>query len=273
MASAFRFDPGELAQLAAGRHAEYIAAKPFEHVVLDGLLPDAVLEGVLEEFPSPDQDAWISYESENELKLASRPHTRVGDGTLQLLAELNSSTFIDFLEQLTGIEGLVPDPHLEGGGLHQIVAGGHLGVHVDFNRHPRTGLARRLNVLLYLNRDWKDEYGGALELWSAEERRREQSILPLYNRMVVFSTTERSYHGHPQPLRCPPGVTRKSLALYYYTLAPEHRNGQGAAGHNTLFMPPAGDAGGHLRRVVRGATPPVLISLARAARRRQRSRA
>jgi Rps23 Pro-64 3,4-dihydroxylase Tpa1-like proline 4-hydroxylase len=270
MASGFRFHRDELAGLASARHAEYVSAKPFEHIVVDDFLPEAVLDGVLEEFPPAEAEAWISYETENERKLASRRETPIGETTHRLLAELNGAAFVDFLEQLTGIEGLVPDPHLEGGGLHQIVAGGHLNVHVDFDRHPRTGLERRLNVLLYLNRDWKDEYGGALELWSTEPRRCERRILPLSGRLVVFSTTDRSYHGHPEPLACPEGVTRKSLALYYYSLAAEARNGQSSASHNTLFMPLQES---RTKRVVRGITPPALVSLGRAARRRQRSQA
>jgi hypothetical protein len=273
MASAFRFDRRELAQLAAARHEEYVSAQPFEHIVFDDFLPEAVLDTVLAEFPRAGDEAWVSYESENERKLASRPDTPIGEATLHLLSELNSSAFVDFLEQLTGIHGLVPDPHLEGGGLHQIVPGGHLNVHVDFNRHPRTGLARRLNVLLYLNRDWNEAYGGALELWSAEHRRCERRILPVFNRLVVFSTTTRSYHGHPEPLSCPEGRTRKSLALYYYSLAPEARNGRRSGSHNTLFMPqPREGSDGRLKAVVRGVTPPVLISLARAARRRSHAR-
>jgi Rps23 Pro-64 3,4-dihydroxylase Tpa1-like proline 4-hydroxylase len=274
MANAFRFDRLKLRDLASERHPEYVSALPFEHIVLDDFLPEALLDEVLEEFPSAGSDAWTSYESENERKLASREDTTIGDATLHLLAELNSAAFVDFLEELTGIGGLVPDPHLDGGGLHQIVPGGHLNVHVDFNRHPRTGLMRRLNVLVYLNRDWAEEYGGALELWSTEPRRCEQRILPVFNRLVVFSTTERSYHGHPEPLSCPEGRTRKSLALYYYSLAPEARNGKRRGTHNTLFMPkPAGASDGRLKAAVRGATPPVLISLARAARRRSRTRA
>ena len=266
----FHFDARELERLAAARHEQYVSAQPFEHAVFEGLVPAAVLEAVLEEFPAPGENAWISYESENERKLASTPETRMGEATLQLLAELNSSIFVDFLERLTGITGLVPDPHLVGGGLHQILPGGHLGVHVDFDRHPRTGLERRLNVLVYLNRDWDEEYGGALELWRAEPRRCEQRILPTWGRVVVFSTTDRSYHGHPEPLACPEGMTRKSLALYYYSLAPEARNGEDSAGHNTVFMP---QPEGRAKRAVRAATPPALLSLARAARRRQRTRA
>jgi Rps23 Pro-64 3,4-dihydroxylase Tpa1-like proline 4-hydroxylase len=266
----FHFDPRELERLGAARHQEYISAQPFEHAVFDELVPDAVLEAVLEDFPAPGEDAWISYESENERKLASTHETRIGEATVQLISELNSSTFINFLEQLTGITGLVPDPHLVGGGLHQIVPGGHLGVHVDFNRHPRTGLERRLNVLLYLNRDWEEEYGGALELWRADPRRCERQILPIGGRVVVFSTTARSYHGHPKPLACPEGMTRKSLALYYYSLAPEARNGHGSAAHNTLFMP---EQQSRTKRAVRALTPPALVDLARSARRRQRSQA
>jgi 2OG-Fe(II) oxygenase superfamily len=270
MPSAFRFDRRQLAELASASHHEYVAAQPFEHIVFDDFLPQAVLDRVLGEFPAPDQSKWTAYESENELKLASRRDTPIGEATLELLGALNSAAFIDFLEELTGIAGLVPDPHLAGGGLHQIVPGGHLNVHVDFNRHPRTGLQRRLNVLLYLNRDWKDEYGGALELWSAEQRRCEKRIAPLFNRLVVFSTTERSYHGHPEPLACPPGRTRKSLALYYYSLAPDARNGNRSRSHNTLFMPRPGDRDdSRLKAVMRGVTPPALLDAARAMRRRR----
>jgi hypothetical protein len=268
----FRFDRRRLDELAAARHGEYVSAAPFEHIVFDDFLPEPVLDKVLAEFPSSGEERWMSYESENERKLASSDDTPLGDATLQLLSELNSAAFVDFLERLTGISGLVPDPHLEGGGLHQIVPGGHLGVHVDFNRHPRTGLERRLNVILYLNRDWQEEYGGALELWSAEERRCEQRIPPLFNRVVVFSTTDRSYHGHPEPLACPEGTTRKSLALYYYSVAPAASNGGPSGGHNTLFMP-RGETDSRAKSVVRAVTPPVLVSLARAARRRQRERA
>lgn len=265
---AFRFDREELAALAAARHDEYVSAGPFPHAVIDGLLPEQLLDEVLDEFPAPGEGAWLRFESANERKLASRDDTPIGDVTGQLLAELNGSTFIDFLERLTGIEGLVPDPHLEGGGLHQIVPGGHLNIHVDFNRHPRTGLARRLNVLLYLNRDWSEDYGGALELWSTDGSRCEQRILPLFNRLVVFNTTERSYHGHPEPLACPEGRTRKSLALYYYSLAADSANGN--AGHNTVWAAPRGRQ--RMKAVARGVTPPALVELARAARRRAQTR-
>jgi Rps23 Pro-64 3,4-dihydroxylase Tpa1-like proline 4-hydroxylase len=265
MPDRFYFDPSQLLELARARRADYEGATPFAHVVIDGFLPEHVVEGVLGEFPSPQQEAWLRFDSDNERKLASREDTQMGELTRHLLAQFNSAAFIDFLEELTGISGLVPDPHLEGGGLHQIVRGGHLNVHVDFNRHPRTGLDRRLNVLLYLNRAWPQEYGGALELWNADKTQCERSILPLFNRLVVFSTTEHSFHGHPQPLSCPDDRTRKSLALYYYSNGRPEERGAPVPAHNTLWEPARRT---RLKTVVRRVTPPVLLDAARAARRR-----
>lgn len=267
--TSFHFDRDQLAALGTERHAQYAAAQPFPHTVIDDFFPTEVLDRVLAEFPSGQEESWIRFESDNERKLASTDETPMGDATRQVLAEFNSSAFVDFLEELTGIDGLVPDPHFEGGGMHQIVRGGHLNVHVDFNRHPRTGLDRRLNALIYLNREWKDEYGGALELWSTDGRRCERRIPPLFNRLVVFSTTESSYHGHPAPLNCPPDMTRKSLALYYYSLPAAGQNGSGPTAHNTVWKPE------HVGRerakaIARRLTPPVLYDLMRAARRRSR---
>jgi hypothetical protein len=263
----FHFDPAQLGERAATHHDEYVGATPFPHIALDDFLPEAVLGDVLAEFPSARDEGWLRFESENEVKLGSQADTPIGETTRLLLQEFNSAAFIEFLEQLTGIQGLVPDPYFEGGGMHQIVRGGHLNVHVDFNRHPRTGLARRLNALIYLNRDWKDEYGGKLELWSADQQRCERRIAPLFNRLVVFSTTETSYHGHPEPLACPEDTSRKSLALYYYSLAPADRNGAESE-HNTVWKAPPEP---RAKSVVRSVTPPILLDAARNMRRRARS--
>jgi hypothetical protein len=278
LATAFRFDRDELLALADERREAYAAAHPFPHAVFDGFLPEQVLDDVLAEFPRPDQD-WFAFESPLERKLASKDDSIMGPATRGLLWALNSPAFVEFLERLTGIPALVPDPHFDGGGLHQIEPGGHLKVHADFNRHPRTHLERRLNVLLYLNRDWKDEYGGALELWNQDMSSAEQRILPYFNRVVVFSTTSTSYHGHPDPLNCPEGRTRKSIALYYYS---KDRPAEEEAGaHNTLFrarpgedLPPAPEPPvqapprERLRSAVRQVTPPILLEAI--ARRRNR---
>jgi hypothetical protein len=269
----FTFDRDQLLEVAAAHREGYAAARPFPHVALDGLFPEPVLDAVLSEFPSTHNGQWLKFDSATERKLASNAKTRFGEATRQLLAELNSATFVDFLEELTGISGLVPDPHLEGGGLHQIERGGHLNIHVDFNRHPRLRLDRRLNVLVYLNRDWQPEWGGGLELWSADMQRRERRIDPVFNRMVVFSTTERSYHGHPEPLACPDDRSRRSMALYYYSAGRPEENGRVADAHNPLWAQPGerpveATLRGRTKELVRRITPPIVLDAAK--RRRDR---
>jgi Rps23 Pro-64 3,4-dihydroxylase Tpa1-like proline 4-hydroxylase len=174
---------------------------------------------------------------------------------------LNSITFLSFMSEVTGIPNLIPDPTFEGGGLHQIERGGKLGIHADFNRHGRFKLDRRLNLLLYMNKDWREEYGGHLELWDRSMSRCEAKVLPIFNRMMIFGTTDHTYHGHPDPLRCPVGVTRKSLALYYFT------NGRPAEEvsdeHTTAFRSRREgefrlSAGQRLRAVARELLPPFI---------------
>ena len=211
----------ELARLEADlpRLAEaYRTALPFPHIVLDDVLPAAVAASAAEEHARLPDGAWRAYVHLNERKYAHNDPTAWGP-TLQALAEqLNHPDVVGFLERLTGIEGLLPDPDLDGAGLHRSQRGGFLNVHADFTAHHRhPGLRRRVNLLLFLNEGWDPAWGGALELWSPDMQRCDASIDMRGNRIVVFSTNETAYHGHPEPLRCPPEVQRRSLALYYFT--------------------------------------------------------
>ena len=209
-------------------------AKPFPYVVFDNFFDPALLDRVLAEFPKPGEIKWQRFNNEHEIKLASVSESSFGPTTRLLLYHLNSITFLEFLSSVTGIANLIPDACFDGGGLHQIVRGGKLAVHADFNKHPRYGLDRRLNLLLYLNKDWREEYGGLFELWNRDMTRCEAKILPLFNRLVVFGTTDFTYHGHPDPLQCPEGMTRKSLALYYFS---NGRSAEEISGeHSTLFQ-------------------------------------
>ena len=231
----FRLDIDRLKTLAIQHREEYAAAKPFPHIVIDNFLCESFLEEILTEFPKPGQIDWQAFQTPAEKKLASKREEQMGDATRLLLYSLNSSTFITFLETLTGIDGILPDPHFEGGGLHQIERGGFLKMHVDFNHHKKLRLDRRLNFLLYLNKDWKEEYGGHLELWDQNMTQCEEKVLPIFNRCVIFSTTDFSYHGHPEPLTCPEDRTRKSLALYYYTNGRPAEETLGTP-HTTIFQ-------------------------------------
>jgi len=260
----FRLDQAYLRDLATKYREAYSQAKPFPHVVIDNFLPEPILDDVLQEFPKVNSVDWQKFDSSAEKKLAFEREQQIGDSTRLLLYLLNSSTFMDFLENLTGISGIIPDPHLVGGGLHQIERGGYLKIHADFNRHTRLKLDRRLNLLIYLNKNWQEEYGGHLELWDKGMTQCEKKVLPIFNRCVIFNTDDYSYHGHPQPLTCPIGQTRKSLALYYYTNG--RPDGEVSDNHSTLFRArPEGDSGLEkssgieFKAILQKLVPPILI--------------
>ena len=198
------FDHDQLAEIARDRSSMYRNAEPFPHFIEDGLFNPAILDRVAGEFEAMDRGGWHHSQATHERKWSTEDPRQMGPFTSALIAQLNAGPFVSFLEELTGIGGLVPDPHLRGGGLHEIRHGGLLGVHADFNVHPRLRLYRRLNLLVYLNKDWQQEWGGALELWDRGGQRCVRAIQPVFNRAVLFDTSNFSYHGHPHPLACPP---------------------------------------------------------------------
>jgi Rps23 Pro-64 3,4-dihydroxylase Tpa1-like proline 4-hydroxylase len=223
-----------LKSLASESAERYQSAHPFPSIYFDNFLPIEAAEAAHAAFPQPKQAAWTKFNDPNQKKLAFDAVERLPQPVRDVLYFMNSRPMVDFLETLTGIEGVISDPYYVGGGLHQIVPGGKLDVHADFNTHTKLKLDRRINVLIYMNKDWHEEYGGHFELWDKEMKQAEAKILPLFNRCAIFSTTSTSYHGHPTPLACPPDRTRKSIATYYYTNGrPEEEVN---ADHSTLFM-------------------------------------
>ena len=196
----------------------YAAARPFPHIVLDDFLVPSFAGRAVDDFPALDPEAWINYLHVNERKYGN-PDPATWNATFRTLADvLMSPRFVAFLGQLTGIDELIVDPSFEGGGLHESTTGGFLNIHADFTVHPQHRTwRRRVNLLLFFNPDWPPGYGGDLELWSTDMRRCERRIAPLANRVVIFNTDAHAFHGHPEPLACPPGEARRSLALYYFT--------------------------------------------------------
>lgn len=232
----------ELMELAKQNHEGYLSSPPFPNGGFDDFFNPEFLDQILEEFPNLGDKNDIQYKTPNEIKLASRGESKFGPKTKKFMHYLNSEPFLDFLSEYTGIKNLVPDPNFEGGGCHQINKGGFLKIHADFNKHKKTGLDRRLNVLIYLNKDWDESYGGHFELWNDDMTKSVKKILPLFNRVAMFNTTDFSYHGHPDPLNCPEGRSRKSLALYYYTNGrPKEEVNQGLEDHTTLFVDRKGE--------------------------------
>lgn len=263
----FVLNPEKLTSLATKLSDQYATAAPFPHVVIDDFLPAVPLRVIADKFPQATEIDWHRSVNPRQKKLAAEDETQIEDSARWLLYQLNSATFMKFLETLTGIEGLIPDPYFAGGGLHQIETGGYLKIHADFNLHPKFRLDRRLNLLLYLNENWQEEYGGHLELWDKQMTSCVQRILPIFNRCVIFNTTDFSYHGHPEPLKCPPGITRKSLALYYYSNG--RPDAEASDEHGTLVRPRPGEVIDGLnarptaRSIIRRFIPPIVTDLLR----------
>ena len=195
---------------------QYQAAEPFPHIVIDCLLEPQILREAITDFPDIDGKEFFDRDQER-LKFQFAPDEIKAGLLRNLIIELNSRAFLAFLEEMTGIGGLIADHHFSGGGLHETRVGGHLSIHADFNIHEELLLERRMNLLIYLNDDWSEAYGGALELWDRQMTKCEVKVAPIMARAVVFNTSLDSYHGHPDPLACPEGRTRRSMATYYYT--------------------------------------------------------
>lgn len=223
---------------------DYQSKKPFRYVVFENFFIPEQAEKIYQNYPTIEDGKWDSttyIDQKNKFQ-----KTKFDKESLMntVFSELNSDKFLDWLQDITEIEdSLVGDDELFGGGLHQSINGAFLNVHVDYNIHPTTKYHRRLNVLIYLNKDWKDEYEGNLELWDLSDG--EKILLgkyaPTFNRCVIFETNEVSFHGHPKPLKTPENINRKSIATYYYTQTrPESEI---ASDHNTIYVNTDGVSG------------------------------
>jgi hypothetical protein len=220
-----------LVELSKKSKETYQQGDPFPNIYFNDFFDEDLLNEVLSEFPDLAAGDTIKYNTGYEAKYAGRGERKFRDKTKTLMHFLNSEPFLEFLQELTGIkERLMPDPYFIGGGQHELKPGG-------FNKHQPTNLDRRLNVLIYLNKNWKDEYGGFFELWDRDMANCVKKILPTFNTMAIFSTTDFSYHGNPEVVKCPEGQSRKSLALYYYSNGrPAEEVNSGLEDHSTLFV-------------------------------------
>jgi|GEM_PF-442098 len=192
-------------------------ADPFPHLVFEGLFSPLLLELVHADFEGLNWLDWRRYNNPNEKKLGSLKSTRFGNATQLYFNTIHSGRFVNFLEQITTIAGLIPDPTLLNGGMHQIPTSGKFSLHIDFNQHPVSCLDNRLVFITYLNKDWLPSYGGALELWNVKEDNCKRVVEPTFGQSILFYQSSRSLHGHPNPVNAPNGRPRRSVAAYYYT--------------------------------------------------------
>jgi len=232
------FNTEELKSQIRSGATGYLEADPFPHTVItDFLRPDQVC-ALAAEFP-PDVSSYERHALHSQSnKYAMRDWGAFGPRTREFIAEMHSEPVLSVLSEMTGLHDLLPDPYFEGGGQHFSGPGGRLGVHADFNVHPRLAILRVINVLVYLNETWKEEWGGNLELWNEDMTELRKSVVPLGGTAVIFSCSETSFHGLPDPITCPEGTGRKSIALYYYQV--KH---QLPTSHSTLYKDrPDGDS-------------------------------
>ena len=242
------FSTKELMNKAIAFKDDYINANPFPHIVLDNFFNEESLDLLIKNFPKNYNEYSTEYNNKAEKKLALNNPNQFSDENNNFINFLNSFIFTNFLQTITNInESLIPDPYLVGGGLHELKNNGYLNIHADFNIHPKMKLDRRLNVLIYLNKNWSDANGGQLELWNKEMTKCCKSIIPKFNRMVIFSTTTFSYHGNPNKVKCLEDTSRKSLALYYYSNG-RPSNEIELGNHSTIFRrrPGTNDVDGNI---------------------------
>lgn len=248
-----RTDPPDLASLLGPwfRSPEEVAARfqgagPLPHVVINNFLAAPVARALSDTFPEPTADMWHEYKNPLENKLACSDTARLPVAARDALFALCGPTMVETMRRITGLapdEGLQADPYCHGGGLHAHTVGGKLDLHLDYSRHPLSGLERRFNLIVYLNERWDASYGGALELWAPSDANPLApgalcaKVVPTYNRAILFDTAAPAFHGFPRPLSCPDNEQRRSLALYYLTPPRPHAPSRSKA----LYVPAPGD--------------------------------
>ena len=236
-------------------HQRYVSAKPFPHLVLDGLFTDKVLEDVLTEIPSLLDDRWVHHDEKRLAKSNLRSAIDLGEIGYQHASFLHSAAFLYLLAEITGVWGLVPDPYLSGAGYHVVPQGGRFDVHADRNVDHNTGLTRRLAMITYLNKGWKPEYGGQLELWATDASRCEVVIEPDFNRTILFEVEDINFHG-VRPVEGV-GLERKSFAAYFHTVGSS--TGVVPAPHNSIYAPTFYRKRPEFKHMVRDCIPPILL--------------
>ncbi len=240
-------------------HADaYQSGQPYPHICIDNFLPMDIIDQVRTDLGSLPESERSFDAAEEKLKSQYNPD-RLPEYSRSLFHTFNSRAFILFLEEMTGIKGLIPDPYFIGAGIHKTLTGGHLNIHADFNVHKQMRVERRLNVLIYLNPPWKEKWGGSFEIWDTAMTKKMASFAPTENRMVCFSTGSDTFHGNPEPVNHPDGLPRQSIALYYYTATWD----DSGVSHSTIFKPRPGsqdasDAQDRRHRVLKDVLPPAL---------------
>ncbi|MDC0110824.1 2OG-Fe(II) oxygenase [Alphaproteobacteria bacterium] len=225
----FEIDYLNLFKIAEKFETSYKSSKPFPHTILDGFLTSKGYNKICKAFPKNNDEIWKTPTNVHTVGKSVTKNGSLGlkefsysEDARRFYHELNSSLFLTFLEKLTGIKNLLPDPYFSEGGFHKTTSGGYLDIHADFSHNDKLGLERRINLIFYLNDNWYESYGGELGLYD-KNLTKVVSIAPIANRVAIFTTSDNSFHGYPERISCPAKKYRKSIAIYYYSLPTAHR--------------------------------------------------
>jgi hypothetical protein len=261
----------EIIEKAEQLRQKFRGAQPFPHMVFDGLFSPDLLEIIFRDFGNLGADMMKARQSDREITFRSRSDVVLPASAQIYFDTVNSGRFVKFLTELTGISGLITDSSLLRGGLHESREGGNFQMHLDFSKHPVTDLDNRLVLITYLNRNWQEEFGGALELWSIAEDRCITKVIPEFGRSIIFEQSAVSLHGHPTPIKTPDNRPRRSLATYYYSNGLDDRAAE--TRYNTHFRSdPDETRWARTMKAVKYVVPPILIDAGRLLKSAARSR-
>lgn len=198
----------------------FLSAEPFNHVVIDDFFTDEFAHSIFDGMPGYEENIDARYDNAIEKKRTIQNWTKLSKNVYKAMFNLVSEEFTHQVRVLTGQSNLVADFGLHGGGIHMHQAGDYLNTHLDYDIHPKMDMKRKMNIIVYLNPNWKEEWGGNIGIWSHDETTNQpkeliKSIWPKFNRALLFDTTQNSWHGVTEGITAPEGQYRKSLALYY----------------------------------------------------------
>jgi hypothetical protein len=211
-------------------------AEPFRHVVIDNFFLPEIADKLSSEFPNPESSDVIKYINPLEIKMTCNRWDSFPSCTYRAFTMFGRDDFLNNIKYVSNEKDLWFDFGLNGGGWHMHGRGGNNNIHLDYNLHPKLGEQRKLNIIVYLTKDWCPAWGGGLELWSGNKQEpysKEKTIENVFNRAILFDTTQNSWHGLPDNINCPEGIYRKSIAAYFLRPAPNKTEQRGRA----LFFP------------------------------------
>lgn len=256
---------------AAELCSKFRDAQPFPHMVFNGLFSPDLLDIIYRDFGNVGANTMKARQSDREFTFRSRSDVVLPTSAQIYFDTVNSGRFVKFLTELTGISGLITDSFVLRGGLHESREGGNFQMHLDFSKHPVTDLDNRLVLITYLNRNWQEEFGGALELWSIAEDRCITKVVPEFGRSIIFEQSAVSLHGHPTPIKTPDNRPRRSLATYYYSNGLDDRAAE--IRYNTHFRSdPDETRWARTMKAVKYVVPPILIDAGRLLKSTARSK-